>query len=63
MKITVNWALCDGNGNCTIEAPEVFELDDNDELQVLIENPGEDLRPAVLAAASACPKRAILVEG
>jgi ferredoxin len=62
MKITVDWALCDGNGNCTVEAPEVFELDDNDELQVLTERPGEELRPVVLAAVSSCPKRALAIE-
>jgi ferredoxin len=62
MKIVVDWALCDGNGNCTVEAPEVFELDDDDQLRVLAERPGDEFRPTVLAAVYACPKRALSVE-
>jgi ferredoxin len=62
VKVIVNWALCDGNGNCTVEAPEVFALDDNDELEILLESPAPALRPKVLAAVSACPKRAIAIE-
>jgi ferredoxin len=61
MEVIVDWALCDGNGNCTVEAPEVFELDDQDQLQVLIEQPGAEHRDQVLAAVSACPKRALSV--
>lgn len=61
MKLTVDWNLCDGNGNCTVEAPEVFQLNDDDELDVLIEEPGEDLRPKVEMAAASCPKRAIAI--
>lgn len=38
VKMVVDWALCDGNGVCSVEAPEVFELNDNDELVVLRED-------------------------
>jgi ferredoxin len=63
MNVTVDWNLCDGNGNCTAEAPEVFALNDDDELDLLLAEPGEELRPGVEMAAAACPKRAITIEG
>jgi ferredoxin len=40
-------------------APEVFELQDDDNLLVLQETPDESLRPKVEAAVRACPKQAI----
>jgi ferredoxin len=61
MKIEIDWPACEGNGICSVEAPEVFEIDDDDQLIVLDENPPESLRDKVNAAARACPKRAILV--
>jgi len=40
-------------------APEVFDLDDNDQLHLLMENPPEDLREKVELAVRTCPKQAI----
>lgn len=59
MKVTVDWDLCDGNGVCAIEAPTVFEMNDDDELIVLKEEfePVEKL--AVDSAIRVCPKRAL----
>ena len=62
MKVIVDWMRCDGNGACVLEAPDVFELDDNDDLLVLQEEPGEDARVSVEAAVAACPKRALAIE-
>ena len=42
-------------------APEVFEVRDDDFLYVLQEEPPEELRGKVEAAARACPKAAIKV--
>lgn len=61
MHINVDWVRCEGNGVCSLEAPAVFEMTDDDELIVLDEDPGEDQRSAVEAAARACPKRAIAI--
>jgi ferredoxin len=63
VKVHVDWDLCDGNGACQVEVPEVFQLDDDDNLAVLQETPDEALRPKVEAAARMCPKHAITVEG
>jgi len=51
--------LCEGNARCVLAAPEVFELRDDDQSYVLIERPGEDLRPKVEEAARFCPRQAI----
>lgn len=62
MKIAIDWNLCEGNGICAVEAPEVFELDDDDNLIVLVDEPADTQRERVDAAARSCPKRAISVE-
>lgn len=62
MRIVVDWALCDGNGMCAAEAPDVFDLDDDDKLVVLQETPQAQLADQVGAAVRACPKRALSVE-
>ena len=42
-KVIVDYDLCESNAMCMDVAPEVFELDDDDYLQVLDEAPAEDL--------------------
>jgi len=43
-------------------APEVFEVRDDDFLNILQEEPAEELRGKVEEAARRCPKQAITVE-
>jgi ferredoxin len=62
VKVVVQWSLCDGNGVCAVEAPELFELNENDELVVLKEQFGEALRAQAEAAVRVCPKRALSIE-
>jgi ferredoxin len=62
MHVRIDWDLCEGNGVCAVEAPEVFDMDEDDNLIVLQEQFGEELLPKVEAAARSCPKRAIFVE-
>jgi ferredoxin len=61
MEIHVNWGMCEGNGVCAIEAPAVFDLDDDDNLIVLDETPPESQRKPLEAAVRACPKRALKI--
>ncbi len=63
MKVDVHWHLCEGNGICVADAPEVFELDDDDNLVVLQDEPAEDQRGAVENAVRDCPKRALELRG
>ncbi|MGO8711289.1 MAG: ferredoxin [Rhizomicrobium sp.] len=59
MKIVVNWTLCDGNGNCAKEAPELLAMDKDDTPQILKENFGEEHRAKAEAAVRCCPKNAL----
>lgn len=62
MKVIVNYDLCEANALCMQEAPEVFEVDDDDNLNVLQQTPADDLRAKVEAAVRACPRAAISIE-
>lgn len=64
MKIKVDFDLCESNGLCEAMAPDNFELDDDDFLEVLDENVTDQNETQVRQAVSACPKAAIsLTEG
>ena len=62
MRVMVDMGLCESNALCMGIAPEVFHLDDDDELHVLDETPAESLRPKILEAIRNCPKQAISLE-
>jgi ferredoxin len=63
VRVIVDYDLCESNALCMAAAPEVFEVRDDDFLYVLQEEPPEDLRAKVEAAARSCPKAAITIEG
>jgi ferredoxin len=64
MRVVVNRDLCEGNGYCVKEAPEVFALGDDDQAQILVEHPDPALRAKVERAVRRCPRNALtLVEG
>ncbi|MBW2315243.1 MAG: ferredoxin [Deltaproteobacteria bacterium] len=63
MKIIVDYDLCEANAVCMAEAPEVFEVDEDDKLNILNEEPGEELRTKLEAAVRLCPKQALKLEG
>jgi ferredoxin len=62
MKIVVDRDLCDGHGMCEAMAHEFFELDDDDVLTILNENPDEGDRDKVYAAVQACPALALTLQ-
>jgi ferredoxin len=65
MKIKIDIALCQGHSVCLGEAPEVFDVIEQDEgyplVKVLLENPPEALREKVMKAARYCPNNVITV--
>jgi ferredoxin len=63
-KASVDWDLCESNGICEAMAPDVFELDDEDLLQVEDPTVTDDNRERVQRAVAGCPKSALsIVEG
>jgi ferredoxin len=62
MRLVVEWPLCDGNGVCTFEAPELLKLNDQDELVVVSETFGPEMEAKVQAAVRVCPKQALRIE-
>ena len=62
MRVVVDYDLCESNAVCMAVAPEVFEVDDDDNLNLLQEEPPEGLRPKVEEAVRRCPKQALSIE-
>lgn len=65
MKVIVDLELCQGHSVCLGEAPEVFDVVEQDDgypqVVVLMENPPEALREKVMKAARYCPNNVITV--
>jgi 2-keto-4-pentenoate hydratase len=62
MRITVDLERCEGFASCVITAPDIFDLDDERSVAVVLE-PAAGVHPRVqaLEAAASCPVRAITV--
>jgi ferredoxin len=63
MKIKVDYDLCESNALCEAMAPEVFEVDDDDNLQLKTEDTTDANLDNVKRAVAACPRAAISLEG
>lgn len=61
LKVFVDYELCEANALCMQAAPEVFRLDDKDNLVLLQEEPSESLREKVEKAVRMCPKGALSI--
>jgi ferredoxin len=59
MKVTVDPDLCEGNASCVAEAPEVFDLTDDEVVDILLPEPPPEMESAVTDAVIACPKQAL----
>ncbi len=61
MRVVVDRNLCESNARCMAAAPEVFLVEDDEEVRVLQERPPEELRAAVELAVARCPRGAIRI--
>jgi ferredoxin len=61
MKVTVDPDLCEANALCVAEVPEVFDLRDDEVVDILLPEPPPELESAVADAVIACPKQALRV--
>ncbi|GDY29782.1 ferredoxin [Gandjariella thermophila] len=58
MKIEVDYDACEANGVCEAVAPEVFHVDDEDNLNI-IADPTPQTADKVRQAVQSCPKAAL----
>jgi ferredoxin len=58
-RIVVDRDLCESNAVCVRTAPELFVVDDDDKLRLLVERPAPDQLDEARAAVRRCPKRAL----
>ncbi len=62
MKIKVDYDLCEANAICMQQAPDIFKVDEEDNLHILDESPGPELREKVESAVRLCPRQALSLE-
>ena len=62
MKPAVDHSLCEGHARCEETAPEVFQVDENDKSQVIVDAIPDELRDRVAVAIRVYPRQAISME-
>ena len=61
-KVKADYDLCEANGLCEGFAPDIFQLDDDDNLNILDDEVTDENRDRVNQAVAACPKAALSIE-
>ena len=59
MKRLVELDLCEANGVCENHSPEVFHVNEEDELEIREDAVDESLRESIEMAISRCPRQAL----
>ncbi|MFT5287750.1 MAG: ferredoxin [Myxococcota bacterium] len=62
MKVVVDYDLCEANALCMKAAPEIFRVEDDDTLTVLMDAVPDALKEKAQEAARLCPRQAITYE-
>ena len=60
-SVEVDLDLCQSHEVCESEAPEVFSVPKKEQVQVLMKDPGDELRSKVEAAVKYCPTHALRI--
>lgn len=63
MKVIVDYDLCEANALCMDSCPEVFRVEGDDSLTLLMDEVPEKLREKLEEAVRLCPRQALRVEG
>jgi len=63
MKIIVDYDLCEANAVCMGCCPEVFRVEEDDTLTLLMDEVPEKLRQKLEEAVRLCPRQALRIEG
>lgn len=60
MKVELDLAKCQGYANCVVEAPEIFDIDeDNGKAIILMEEVPESAHEEARRAVASCPVAAL----
>lgn len=62
MKVVVDYDLCEANALCMDAAPEIFRVEEDDTLTLLMEEVPADLQAKAEEAARLCPRQAITLQ-
>jgi ferredoxin len=62
MRVVANYDLCEANAVCVRCCPEVFRLEEDDTLTILLDEIPETLRTGVERAVRGCPRQALALE-
>ncbi|WP_219467109.1 ferredoxin [Nonomuraea rhizosphaerae] len=62
MKVRVDEMVCEANAVCMGLVPEVFDVDDDDQLHILRPEPPPEMLDRVRHAVRSCPKAALSLE-
>lgn len=60
-RVEVDFDLCESNALCEAMAPDVFEIDDDDFLQVEDPTVTDENRARIERAVAACPRAALSI--
>jgi ferredoxin len=60
-RVEVDYDVCESNALCEGFAPDVFAIDDNDDLQVADPTVTPENRARVEQAVASCPKSALRI--
>jgi ferredoxin len=61
VKVKADYDLCESNALCESFAPDVFQLDDDDNLNLLTEEVTPENIERIKQAVAACPKAALSI--
>jgi ferredoxin len=62
MRVKADYDLCEANGLCEAMAPDTFQLDDDDNLNLLDDQVTAENEGRIRQAVAACPKAALTIE-
>jgi ferredoxin len=60
-RVVADWDLCEANGICVAMAPENFEIDDEDQMQILDDVVTDENEERMKRAVAGCPKSALSI--
>jgi ferredoxin len=62
MRVSIDPDLCEANAVCEALVPEVFAVDDSDELTIKVSEVPPELAERVRGAVASCPKMALRLD-